>query len=86
MFQIGLKKIFWLKTKVKNTVLWTYVISDLKSEEIARNFYKNKSQKTNQEDFRVKKVIDKKGDIAMLNGKATIVVLTVGLIKKTQYK
>ena len=86
MFQIGLKKIFWLKTKVKNTVLWTYVISDLKSEEIARNFYKKKSQKTNQEDFRVKKVIDKKGDIAMLNGKATIVVLTVGLIKKTQYK
>ena len=86
MFQIGLKKIFWLKTKVKNTVLWTYVISDLKSEEIARNFYKKKLQKTNQEDFRVKKVIDKKGDIAMLNGKATIVVLTVGLIKKTQYK
>ena len=31
--QIGLKKFLWLK-KVKNTVLWTYVINDLNGEEI----------------------------------------------------
>ena len=58
----------------------------LKVKKLLETFTKKKLQKTNQEDFRVKKVIDKKGDIAMLNGKATIVVLTVGLIKKTQYK
>ena len=45
MFQIGLKKFLWLKNyfpnrfeevylikKVRNTVLWTYVISDLINE------------------------------------------------------
>ena len=37
MFQTGLRKLLWLK-KVKNTVLWTYVISDLKDEEIVGTF------------------------------------------------
>ena len=40
-------------TKVKNTVLWTYVISDLKDKEIVGTFYKNELQKTNQKEFRV---------------------------------
>ena len=40
-------------TKVKNTVLWTYVISDLKNKEIVGTFYKNELQKTNQKEFRV---------------------------------
>ena len=40
-------------TKVENTVPWTYVISDLKSEETAAAFYKKKLQKTNQKYFRV---------------------------------
>ena len=44
MFQIGLKKFLWLK-KVKNTVPWTYVISDLKGEEIAGTFYEIELQK-----------------------------------------
>ena len=35
-------------TKVKNTVPQTYVISELKSEEIAGTFYKKELQKTNQ--------------------------------------
>ena len=48
--------------KVKNTVPWTYVISDLNREEIVRTFYKKELQKTNQKDFRVKKVIKRKGD------------------------
>ena len=30
MFQFGVKKFLWLK-KVKNTVPWTYVISDLRN-------------------------------------------------------
>ena len=48
--------------KVKNTVLWTYVISDLKGEEIVGTFYEKELQKTNQKEFRVEKVIKRKGD------------------------
>ena len=69
--------------KVKNTVPWIYAISDLKREEIVGNFYKKDWHKTNQKEFRVEKVIKKKVISYMLNGKATIVLLTVGLIKRT---
>ena len=48
--------------KVKNTVPWTYVISDLKGEEIIGTFYEKELQKTNQQTFRIEKVINKKGD------------------------
>ena len=48
--------------KVKNTVSWAYVISDLNGEEIIGMFYENELQKTNQEDFRIEKVIKKKGN------------------------
>ena len=34
--------------KVKNNVLWRYVISDLKGEEIVGTFYRKQLQKTNQ--------------------------------------
>ena len=34
--------------KVKNTVPWTYVISDLKGEEIVGRFYEKELQKENQ--------------------------------------
>ena len=37
MFQIGLKKFFMIK-KVKNTVPWTHIISDLNGEEIVGMF------------------------------------------------
>ena len=46
--------------KVKNTVLWTYAISDLKDEEIAQTFYEKGLQKTNQKEFRAEKVIKRK--------------------------
>ena len=46
--------------KVENNVLWTYVISDLKGEEILRTFFEKELQKTNQREFRVGKVIKKK--------------------------
>ena len=48
--------------KVKNTVPWTYVISDLNGEEILGKFYEKELQKTNQKEFRVEKVIKRKGD------------------------
>ena len=76
------EEVFVIK-KVKNTVPWIYAISDLKGEEIVGNFYKKDLHKTNQKEFRVKKVKKKKVISYMLNGKATIVLLTVGLIKRT---
>ena len=48
--------------EVKNTVPWTYVISDLNGEEIIGTFYEKELQKTNQEEFRIEKVIKKKDD------------------------
>ena len=43
--------------KKKNTVPWTYVISDLNGEEIVRSFYEKELQKTNQKQFRIENVI-----------------------------
>ena len=47
---------------VKNTVSWTYVISDLNVKEIAGTFYEKQLQRTNQKLFKVEKAIKKKGD------------------------
>ena len=48
--------------KVKGIVLWTYVISDLKEiEEIVGTFCKNELQKTNQKEFRIEKLTNRKG-------------------------
>ena len=55
-------EVFVIKT-VKNTVSWTYVISDLKGGEIVGTFYRKEMQKKkNQKEFRVEKVIKRKGD------------------------
>ena len=40
----------------------TYVISDLKREVIVGTFYEKELQKTNKKEFRVGKVIKRKGD------------------------
>ena len=48
--------------RIKNIVPCTYVINDLNCEEITETFYKNEIQKTNQKEFRIKKVIKRKGD------------------------
>ena len=47
--------------KVKNTVLSTYVINDLKGEEIVGTFCEKELQKTNKKEFRIEKVMKKKG-------------------------
>ena len=54
------EEIFVIK-EIKNTVPWTYVIKDLNGEEIIGTFYEKESQKTNQKEFRIEKVIKKKG-------------------------
>ena len=48
--------------KVETTVPWTYVISDLKVEEIVGTLYGKKLQKTNQKELRIEKVIKIKDD------------------------
>ena len=51
---------FFVIKEIKNTVPWI-VINDLTDEEIIGALYKNELQKTNQEEFRIEKVIKKKG-------------------------
>ena len=55
------EEIFIIK-KIKNTVPWTYVINDLDDEEIIGTFYENDLQGTMQNEFRIEKVIKKKGN------------------------
>ena len=55
------EEVFVIK-KVKNTVPWTYVINDLNGEEIMGIFYEKELQKTSREEFRIEKVIKRKGD------------------------
>ena len=55
------EEVFVIKN-VKNTVPWTYVINDLNCEEIIGTFYEKKLQIKSQEEFRIEKVIKRKGD------------------------
>ena len=55
------EEVFIIK-KIKNAIPWTYVINDLNGEEIIGTFYEKELQKTNQEEFRIEKVIRRKGD------------------------
>ena len=48
--------------EVENTVPWTYVINHLNGGEITGTFYEKELQKTNQEEFRIEKIINRKGD------------------------
>ena len=47
---------------LKNAVPWTYIISDLNGEEIVGSFYEKELQKTNQKEFRIEKVVKRKGN------------------------
>ena len=69
--------------KVKNTAPWTFVINDLNSEEIIGTFYEKELQKTNQKEFRIEKVIKRKGDKLYVKWKVyDNLYLIVRLIKK----
>ena len=48
--------------KIKNTVPWTYVISDLNGEEITGSFYEKELQRFSQKEFRTEKVLKRKSD------------------------
>ena len=49
-------------SKIKDTVPWTNVISDLNGKKIVGSFFEKESQKTNQKEYRIEKVIERKGD------------------------
>ena len=70
-------EVFVIK-KVKNIVLWAYVINYLNGDKIIETFYEKELQKTNQQECSIEKVIN-----YMSNGKVMIVRLITGLIKKT---
>ena len=55
------EEVFVIK-EIKNTVPWTYVIHDLNDEEIIGAFYEKDLQKLDQNEFRIEKVIKRKGD------------------------
>ena len=55
------EEVFGIK-KVNNTVPWTYVIDDFNGEEIIETFCEKELQKRNQEEFRIEKVIKRKGN------------------------
>ena len=49
-------------SKINNTVPWTYAISDLNGEEITGRLYEKELQKTIQKEFRIEKILRKKGN------------------------
>ena len=52
----------FIRSKIRNTVPWTYIINYLNGKEIIGTFYEKKLQKTYQQEFRIEKVIKRKGD------------------------
>ena len=73
-------------SKMKNTVPWTYVISDLNGEEIFGTFYEKESQKTNPKELEQGKYLKENETSYMSNRKDMIIHLIVGLISKTLHK
>ena len=57
----SLEEVFVIN-KIKDIVPWTSAISDLNGEKITGSFYEKKLQKTNQKEFRIEKVLKRKGD------------------------
>ena len=55
----------------------------MNGEEITGSFYEKGLQKTSQEKFRIEKVLKRKGENCMSNGKDTTIHLIIGLIRKT---
>ena len=72
--------------KIKNTVPWTYVISDLNGEEITGSFYEKELPKTSQKEFRIEEVLKRKGDKLYVKWEVYDNSLILGLINKTLCK
>ena len=62
IFAKGFAMEVFILNEIKNTVPWTYTISDLSGENVIGTFYEKELQKTNQKEFRIEKVLKRKGD------------------------
>ena len=68
---------------IKNTVPWTYALSDLNGKEITGSFFEKKNcKKLVKNNLEQKKYLKERLINRMSNGKGMIIVLIVGLIKK----
>ena len=74
------EEIFVVK-EIKNTVPWTYAVSDLNGDETVGSFFEKELQKTDQKEFRIEKVIKKKGDKFYVKWKGYNSSFNIGLIK-----
>ena len=82
MFQIGLKKFFWLK-KFKTLFRGHMLLVILTEKKFVGTFDEKELQKTSQKGFKLEKLRKRKGEKLYFKWKGTIVFLTAGLIKKT---
>ena len=71
---------------IKNTVPWTYTISDLNGEKIIGSFYEKNCKKLIKRNLEQKKYLKEKVINYKSNGKDIIIPLIVGLIKTILYK
>ena len=76
----------FIVNKIKNTVPWTYAISDLNGEQIIGSFYEKELQKTNQKEFRIEKVLKRKGDQLYVKWKGYDNSFNSWINKKISYK
>ena len=67
--------------RIKNTVWYIYVISDLKGEETVGTFYKKELRKTNQKELRIETITKRKGAKIYVKWKGCSNPFIVGLIK-----
>ena len=72
--------------KAKNTVPWTYLINELKGEEIKGRFYEKELIKTNQKEFRIEKIIKKKENKLYVKWKGYDNGFNSWIVKKNYYK
>ena len=72
--------------KIKNTILWNYVINDLNAKEITGTFYEKELQKTSQKEFRTEKVLKRKGDKLNVKWKGYYNRFNSWIDKKISYK
>ena len=67
-------------------MLRTYVLSDLNGEEIVGRFYEKELQKTNENEFRIEKVIKRKCNNLYVKWKGHNNSFNSWIEKKTQHK
>ena len=63
-------------------MLWTYITNDLYGKKIVRSLYEKESQKTNQKEFWIEKVIKSKGDKLYVKWKGYINLFDSWIDKK----